>query len=43
LKHLAALALLVAAPAWSAPSDPTRYAACIELAGKDPARAMQMA
>mgnify|MGYP006207771199 CR=1 FL=1 len=22
------------APAWSAPSDPTRYAACIELAGK---------
>ena len=43
MKYLAALALLAAAPAWSAPSDPTRYAACIELAGKDPARAMQMA
>jgi tetratricopeptide (TPR) repeat protein len=35
--------LLLAAPAYSAPSDPTRYAACIELAGKDPARALQMA
>ncbi len=43
MKHLALLALLAAAPALSAPSDPTRYAACIELAGKDPARAMQMA
>jgi tetratricopeptide (TPR) repeat protein len=40
-----ALLLVVAAsgPALAAPSDPTRYAACIELAGKDPARAMQMA
>ena len=43
MKHLALLALLAAVPAWSAPSDPTRYAACIELAAKDPARAMQMA
>lgn len=38
-----ALALLAAAPALAAPSDPTRYAACIELAPKDPARAMQLA
>ena len=42
MKHLALL-LLVAAPALAAPSDPTRYAACIELAGKDPARSLQMA
>lgn len=38
-----ALLLLAAAPALAAPSDPTRYAACIQLAGKDPARALQMA
>jgi tetratricopeptide (TPR) repeat protein len=37
------LALLLAVPVLAAPSDPSRYAACIELAGKDPARAMQMA
>jgi tetratricopeptide (TPR) repeat protein len=49
LKRLLALMLLVAAPALpnfpalAAPSDPTRYAACIEMAGKDPARAMQLA
>lgn len=35
--------LLLATPAYSAPSDPTRYAACIAMAGKDPARALQMA
>lgn len=43
MKHLVLSALLIAAPAWAAPSDPTRYAACIEMAPKDPARAMQMA
>lgn len=43
MKPLAVLALLLAAPAFAAPSDPTRYAACVELAAKDPARAMQMA
>ncbi len=39
---MAALALLPAL-ASAAPSDPTRYAACIEMAGKDPARALQIA
>ena len=47
MKHLAALALAtalaIAAPVAAAPSDPGRYAACIELAPKDPARAMQLA
>ena len=43
MKRVFALMLLVAAPAVSAPSDPSRYAACIELAPKDPARAMQLA
>lgn len=43
MKALALLPLLLAAPVLAAPSDPTRYAACIELAAKDPARAMQMA
>ncbi|WP_017667104.1 hypothetical protein [Sandarakinorhabdus sp. AAP62] len=37
------LSLLLCVPVLAAPSDPTRYAACIEIAGKDPARAMQMA
>jgi tetratricopeptide (TPR) repeat protein len=41
--------LLAVAPAFgagaalAAPSDPTRYAACIQIAAKDPARALQMA
>ena len=35
--------LLLATPVRAAPSDPGRYAACIELAAKDPARALQMA
>lgn len=43
MKPLAVVVLLAAAPVLAAPSDPSRYAACIELAGKDPARAMQMA
>lgn len=47
MKYIALIALmaavLVASPALAAPSDPTRYAACIELAPKDPARAMQLA
>jgi tetratricopeptide (TPR) repeat protein len=43
VKYLLLLGLLAAAPALAAPSDPTRYAACIQLAGKDPARALQMA
>lgn len=30
-------------PALAAPSDPSRYAVCIELAPKDPARALEMA
>lgn len=44
MKSLAVLPLLLAAvPVLAAPSDPARYAACIELAPKDPARAMQLA
>lgn len=50
MKYLALLAGLVAAPALfiaaragAGPSDPSRYAACIEIAPKDPARAMQLA
>ena len=43
MKHLLFLGLLAAAPALAAPSDPTRYAACIQLSAKDPARALQMA
>jgi tetratricopeptide (TPR) repeat protein len=43
VRLIAASALLLAGPVLAAPSDPTRYAACIELAGKDPAGAMQMA
>ena len=43
MKHFFALAIAMAAPAFAAPSDPGRYAACIELAPKDPARAMQLA
>ncbi|MBU6166831.1 MAG: hypothetical protein KGQ52_12005 [Alphaproteobacteria bacterium] len=43
MKPWPALLLLAAAPVQAAPSDPTRYAACIQLAGKDPARALQMA
>jgi len=35
--------LLLAVPVQAAPSDPTRYAACIELAPKDPARALELA
>jgi tetratricopeptide (TPR) repeat protein len=40
---LCLLPLLIATPALAAPSDPTRYAACIELAPKDPARALELA
>ncbi len=43
MRLAAVLLLLAAVPAFAAPSDPTRYAACIELAPKDPARAMQLA
>jgi tetratricopeptide (TPR) repeat protein len=43
VKHVLSLLALLCAPALAAPSDPTRYAACIEIAGKDPARALQMA
>ncbi|MEI6485546.1 MAG: tetratricopeptide repeat protein [Sphingomonadales bacterium] len=39
----ATLLLLPAAPLLAAPSDPVRYRACLEIAPKDPARAMQMA
>lgn len=45
--HLGLLLLLGAAsapgPVMAAPSDPTRYRACLEMAPKDPARALQMA
>ncbi|MFZ4382486.1 MAG: hypothetical protein ACOYO0_11055 [Sandarakinorhabdus sp.] len=37
------LLMLCAASAQAAPSDPTRYRACLEMAPKDPARALQMA
>lgn len=37
------LLLLCAAPVLAAPSDPTRYAACIEMGPKDPARALELA
>ncbi len=37
------LLLICAAPALAAPSDPTRYAACIEMGAKDPRRALEMA
>jgi tetratricopeptide (TPR) repeat protein len=40
---VALLFALPAAPALAAPSDPTRYAACMDVAGKDPARALQLA
>lgn len=43
MKRLLPILLLLASPALAAPSDPTRYAACIELAGKDPARSLQLA
>ena len=43
MKLLPLLVLLAAAPALAAPSDPARYRACLELAPKDPARALQMA
>jgi tetratricopeptide (TPR) repeat protein len=35
--------LLIAMPALAAPSDPSRYAACIEMGPKDPARALELA
>lgn len=35
--------LLLAVPVQAAPSDPTRYAACIEMAPKDPARGLELA
>lgn len=40
---LAAGPAVLAGAALAAPSDPTRYAACIQIAGKDPARALQLA
>lgn len=44
MTRLAAPLLLAAAsPALAAPSDPGRYAACMELAPRDPARALQLA
>ncbi len=43
MKRLLPLLLLFATPAFAAPSDPTRYRACLEMAPKDPARALQMA
>lgn len=43
MKRLLALLLLCAAPVFAAPSDPSRYKACLEMAPKDPARALQMA
>lgn len=43
MKRILPILLLLAAPALAAPSDPSRYAACMELAPKDPARALELA
>lgn len=47
MKPVLPFLLLLAVPAWvpalAAPSDPTRYAACIEVAARDPARSLQLA
>jgi tetratricopeptide (TPR) repeat protein len=43
VKPILPLLLLLSAPALAAPSDPTRYAACIELAPRDPSRALELA
>lgn len=40
---LALPVLVPCSPAMAAPSDPARYATCMELAPKDPARAMEQA